>query len=286
VKVLVTGAGGQLGFELQRTVPAGVSLVALSSRECDVGDAAAVAAVLQRESPDVIINAAAYTAVDKAESEHAAAERVNAQGPANLAAHGLRLLHVSTDFVFDGSQGRPWTPADSPGPLSVYGRTKLAGEMPVLAMGAQGLVLRTSWVYSVHGSNFVKTMLKLMASRPELRVVADQFGAPTWARGLADALWRFVLRPGFSGIHHWRDAGAASWYDFAVAIGEEASAIGLLSRTVPVLPIGTSEYPTPARRPGFSLLDCSSTWQALEITPPHWRSQLRSMLQELKESHV
>jgi dTDP-4-dehydrorhamnose reductase len=116
--------------------------------------------------------------------------------------------------------------------------------------------------------------------------VADQFGAPTWARGLADALWGFVLRPGFSGIHHWRDAGAASWYDFAVAIGEEASAIGLLPRTVPILPIGTSEYPTPARRPGFSLLDCRTTWQALEITPPHWRSQLRSMLQELKESHV
>jgi dTDP-4-dehydrorhamnose reductase len=282
VKVLVTGAHGQLGFELQRTVPAGISPVFLGSGDCDIGDAAMVAAVMRRESPDLIINAAAYTAVDKAETEQAAAERVNVHGPANLAAHGTRVLHVSTDFVFDGLQGRPWRISDLPAPLSVYGRTKLAGEASVLTLGARGLVLRTSWVYSVHGNNFVKTMLRLMASKPELRVVADQFGAPTWARGLAEALWRCTQNPRMSGIHHWRDAGSASWYDFAIAIGEEAADAGLLPAPVPVLPIATSEYPTPARRPGFSLLDCTETWKALGIQPPHWRKQLRQMLRELK----
>lgn len=281
MKVLITGASGQLGFELQRTAPAGISTVSLGSRECDIGDAAAVAAVLRRESPDIIINAAAYTAVDRAEADQAAAERVNAQGPANLAAHGIRMLHVSTDFVFDGLQGRPWRTSDVPAPLSVYGRTKLAGEAPVLALGAHGLVLRTSWVYSVHGNNFVKTMLKLMASKPELRVVADQIGAPTWARGLAEALWRCTQLP-ISGVHHWRDAGAASWYDFAVAIGEEGLSAGLLPAAIPVLPIATKDYPTPARRPGFSLLDCSETWKALGCEPPHWRKHLRQMLRELK----
>ncbi|MEO6186443.1 MAG: dTDP-4-dehydrorhamnose reductase [Steroidobacteraceae bacterium] len=285
MKVLITGAGGQLGFELQRTAPAGVSVCALKSGDCDIGDANAVAAVVRREAPDVIINAAAYTAVDKAESDPAAAERVNAQGPLNLAGSGARLLHVSTDFVFDGLRGTPWKPADPTQPLSVYGRSKLAGEQPVLALGARGLVLRTSWVYSTHGNNFVKTMLKLMGTRPELRVVADQIGAPTWARGLAGALWRCVDRPALSGVHHWRDAGAASWYDFAVAIGEEGAQLGLLPAAVPVHPIGTLDYPTPARRPAFSLLDCTSTWQALELTPPHWRIQLRGMLKEMKEGN-
>ena len=281
MKVLVTGAGGQLGFELQRTAPERITVVALSSRDCDVGDAAAVTAVLRRENPDLIINAAAYTAVDKAESDQAAAARVNEAGPANLASHGIRVLHVSTDFVFDGSQGRPWKPDDAARPLSVYGLTKLAGEAPVLAMG--GLVLRTSWVYSTHGGNFVKTMLKLMATRPALRVVADQIAAPTWARGLAQVLWRCAQMPSIRGIQHWHDAGSASWYDFAVAIGEEACATGLLPREVPVAPITTADFPTPARRPAFSLLDCAETWRLLGEAPPHWRSQLRLMLAELKK---
>ena len=285
MKVLITGAGGQLGYELQRTAPPGISLCPLRSAECDIGDASAVAAVLDREKPDVVINAAAYTAVDKAETEADAAERVNVLGPTHLAAGAARLLHVSTDFVFDGKQGSPWKPTEATAPLSVYGRTKRDGEAPVLAMGGRGLVLRTSWVYSTHGSNFVKTMLKLMGSRPELRVVADQIGAPTWARGLAVALWRCVQRPTLHGIHHWRDAGAASWYDFAVAIGEEALALGLLPAALPILPIRTADYPTPARRPGFSLLDCTDTWRALEVLPPHWRVNLRGMLKELKETH-
>ena len=285
MKVIVTGAGGQLGQELARTVPPGVTLALLTSRDCDIGDAAAVAAMVVRERPQVIINAAAYTAVDKAESEIALATRVNARGPSFLAGAGteFRLIQVSTDFVFDGTRARAYRPEDAPNPLSVYGRTKLEGEAPVRSRGARGLVLRTSWVYSAGGSNFVKTMLRLMATRPELRVVSDQIAAPTWARGLADALWRVVERPQLSGVHHWRDAGVASWYDFAVAIAEEAHALGMLSQAVTVLPIETRDYPTPARRPGFSLLDCTQTWRELDLLPPHWRVNLRKMLIELKE---
>jgi dTDP-4-dehydrorhamnose reductase len=192
---------------------------------------------------------------------------------------------VSTDFVFDGSVGRPWRTDDHPNPLSVYGRSKLAGEAPVLALQRSGLVLRTSWVYSKFGGNFVTTMLKLMSTRPQLRVVADQVGAPTWAHGLAGALWRAVERPAVSGLHHWRDAGAASWYDFAVAIAEEGRAAGLLATPVEVLPIQTTDYPTPAHRPSYSLLDCTNTWRELDLAPPHWRLPLRKMLAELTEDH-
>ena len=287
MRVLITGAGGQLGRELVRIAPADAVVTALGSADCDVGDPDSVARAITSHRPEIIINAAGYTAVDKAESEPAVADRVNAQGPANLAAAaGLaRLLHVSTDFVFDGSQGQPWRTDDRTNPLSVYGRSKLAGEAPVLALGNRGAVLRTSWVYSKFGGNFVKTMLRLMASRPEVRVVSDQVGAPTWARGLAEALWRLAGRQDMHGLHHWRDAGAASWYDFAVAIAEEAAALQLLTRPVSVLPIGTADYPTPARRPAYSLLDCATTWQQLGHSPPHWRAQLRSMLLELKEDH-
>jgi dTDP-4-dehydrorhamnose reductase len=272
---------------LARTSPPGVTLSLLTSSVCDVGDAQAVAAMLAREQPDVIINAAAYTAVDKAEAEVDAAERVNAHGPRNLARYSgaARLLHVSTDFVFAGDQASILRPSDPTNPLSVYGRTKLAGESPVLALGERGLVVRTSWVYSRFGNNFVKTMLKLMSSRPQVRVVADQVGAPTWANGLAGALWRMAGLPQVHGLHHWRDAGAASWYDFAVAISEEGAARQLLTGATSVMPIRTQDYPTPARRPSYSLLDCADTWEQIGITPPHWRDNLRLMLDELKGTH-
>jgi dTDP-4-dehydrorhamnose reductase len=285
MKVVVTGAGGQLGQELGRSVPPGVTATMLASKDCDIGDAAAVSAMVVRERPQVIINAAAYTAVDKAEGEVALATRINARGPSNLASAGteFRLIHVSTDFVFDGTRARAYRPEDAPNPLSVYGRTKLEGEAPVRSRGARGLVLRTSWVYSANGSNFVKTMLRLMATKPELRVVSDQIAAPTWAQGLALALWRAVERPQLSGVHHWRDAGVASWYDFATAISEEGHALGMLPHPVPVLPIETRDYPTPARRPAFSLLDCAQTWRELDLQPPHWRVNLRRMLLELKD---
>ncbi len=285
LEVLITGAGGQLGYELQRTVPPGVNAVALGRAQLDITSAEAVACALNHYRPQVIVNAAAYTAVDKAEQERELAAAVNATGPQRLARaaadRNLRLIHVSTDFVFDGAASAPYRPDDAPGPLGVYGATKLEGEERVLAAADDhAVVLRTGWVYSRHGGNFVKTMLRIMREREEIGVVADQVGTPTWARGLAETVWRFVLSPDITGIFHWSDAGVASWYDFAVAIEEEGRERGLLTRPVKVRPIATCEYPTPARRPAYSVLDKSATWSALGQRPMHWRTALRSMLCE------
>jgi dTDP-4-dehydrorhamnose reductase len=284
MKVLITGANGQLGQALQATAPVNVSIIAAGSAELDIGDAATVEALLLAERPDAIFNAAAYTAVDKAESEEALAVRTNAEGVANLAraagAIGARLVHVSTDFVFDGLSGVPYLPDAPTAPLGVYGRTKRQGE---LAAGPDALVVRTAWVYGSRGGNFVRTMLRLMAERDEVRVVADQIGTPTFAGSLADALWR-LHAAGAKGLFHYTDSGAASWYDFAVAIQEEALAIGLLTRAVPVLPIATSDYPTPAARPHYSVLDKSATFALLGGAAPHWRVNLRKMLKDILEN--
>lgn len=287
MKVLLAGAGGQAGWELRRTAPPGVRLLALDSAALDITDQRAVAEVVAEERPAVIINAAAYTAVDRAESEPGRAVAVNSHGVANLAGaareNGARLVQISTDFVFDGLQSRPYAPNDPPNPLGVYGGSKLAGEAAVRqALGDEGLIVRTAWLYSSHGHNFVKTMLRLFAGRDEVRVVADQIGTPTWARGLAETIWR-LTEIGASGIHHWTDAGVAGWYDFACAIQEEALALGLLSRAVPVVPVTTSEYPTPARRPACSVLDKTKTRKLLGGPVLHWRVQLRHMLAEYRE---
>jgi dTDP-4-dehydrorhamnose reductase len=283
MKVLITGANGQLGRALQATAPLGVSIIAAGSAELDIGDAAAVDALLLAERPDAIFNAAAYTAVDKAESEEALATRTNSEGVANLArgaaAISARLVHVSTDFVFNGLSGVPYLPDAPTAPLGVYGRTKRQGE---LAAGPDALVVRTAWVYGSRGGNFVRTMLRLMAERDEVRVVADQIGTPTFAASLADALWR-LHAAGAKGLFHYTDSGAASWYDFAVAIQEEALAIGLLQHAVPVIPIATSDYPTPAARPHYSVLDKSATFALLGGAAPHWRVNLRKMLKDILE---
>jgi dTDP-4-dehydrorhamnose reductase len=281
MKVLITGANGQLGRALQATIPSDVSIVATGSAELDIGNASAVDALMSAERPDAIFNAAAYTAVDKAESEEALAMRINAEGVANLArgaaAVGARLVHVSTDFVFDGRSGIPYAPEAPTAPLGVYGRTKRQGE---IATGPDALIVRTAWVYGSQGGNFVRTMLRLMAERDEVRVVADQIGTPTFAASLADALWR-LHAAGAKGLFHYTDSGAASWYDFAVAIQEEALAIGLLARAVPVIPIATSDYPTPAARPHYSVLDKSATFALLGGAAPHWRVNLRKMLKDI-----
>ena len=288
MKTLITGANGQLGWELQRTRPDGWQIIALNRTGLDITDSGAVAAVFQKHGPDLVINTAAYTAVDKAESEKDKAYEVNVRGAANIAKaaehSGARLIHISTDFVFDGSKSRPYLPGDRPDPLSVYGSSKLQGEQAVLTetMG-KALILRTGWVYSSHGSNFVKTMLKLMAERDGISIVADQVGTPTWARDLAKTIYRFANIRDMHGIYHWTDAGVASWYDFAVAIQEEAHRMKILQSLIPIIPIRTEDYPTAAKRPPYSVLDKTATWQTLGRTASHWRVSLRLMLEEIKQ---
>lgn len=278
MKIVIAGCNGQLGRSLANTAPANAQLVRLASAVLDISDPAAVADQISRHRPDIIINAAAYTAVDRAEAEEDRAFAVNATGPALLAEAarrcGARLVHISTDFVFSGDTGIPYRTDSPTAPLSAYGRSKLAGEQ---AAGSDALILRTAWVYGPDGNNFVRTMLRLMAERPEIKVVADQIGTPTYAPALAEAIWGLIAAHA-SGIYHYTDSGVASWYDFAVAIQEEALDAGLLTRRTIVTPIATVDFPTPARRPHFSVLDKSATVALLGKPPPHWREQLRKMM--------
>ena len=285
MKVLVTGANGQVGQALKSCVPGDVHVVAASRTECDLGNPGSIRRVLAEHLPDVVINTAAYTAVDRAESEESQAMSINAVGVGVLAEElqkqGGRLIHISTDFVFDGNISRAYRPNDLPHPLSSYGRSKAAGEV---AAGTDALIVRTSWVYAAAGTNFVRTMLRLMRERDEISVVADQIGCPTWAENLAKVLWKLAAL-NKKGILHHRDAGVASWYDFAGAIQEEALSIGLLNKQIRIIPIRTDQYPTPAIRPAFCLLDDSTTRNLLGDINPHWRESLRKMLnQEMKNS--
>ena len=283
--VLLLGFGGQLGTALQATKPADVTLVARDYPDIDLGDAAAIEDLIARVSPKIVLNAAAYTAVDKAESEAELAFRINGDGVGAIARAaervGARLVHVSTDYVFDGTKGYPYLPDDPPTPKSAYGKSKLAGERAARDACRDCLIVRTAWLYHEVGANFVKTMLRLMASRPEVRVVCDQVGTPTYAGSLAEALWA-LAQGGHRGILHFTDSGVASWYDFACAIQEEALALGLVEKTVPVLPISTAEYPLPAPRPVFGVLDKTETWALLGRPADHWRNNLRVMLKRMK----
>lgn len=283
--VLVTGAGGQVATELARQSPAGIRVESLGRAALDVGDADAVDSAVERLRPRIVFNAAAFTAVDLAERNESEADRVNHRGVRHLVAacrrHGARLVHVSTDYVFDGQSCAPYETDAVASPVSAYGRTKLAGERAALELDG-ALVVRTAWVYSAHGRNFMKTMIGLMRERPEVRVVCDQIGSPTAAPGLAAALWALVAA-GESGIHHWTDAGVASWYDFACAIQEEGVAIGLPLGGCRVLPIRTADYPTPARRPFAAILAKERTFAAIGGPALHWRAALRSVLREYLE---
>lgn len=286
-RVLITGASGQLGWELQHTAPAAYEITACDRQMLDITDLSSVSSVVEQQHPDVIINCAAYTSVDRAEQESEVAYAVNATGTSNIAQiakqQRIKLVHISTDFVFDGRQSTPYSPEDIPNPQSIYGQSKLEGERAVLEVSqGDAMVIRTSWVYSSHGNNFVKTMLKLMQERDELNIVSDQVGTPSWGRNIATCVWKMVAKSNPKGIYHWSDAGVASWYDFAVAIQDEALRIGLLNKQIPVAPIITTEYPLPAKRPAFSVLDKSNTWQLLGEKSPHWRHSLIQMLQELK----
>jgi len=280
MKVLITGANGQLGGALQRLAPSWAEINAIDVDDCDLTDTGMLTARLVVEAPDVIINAAAYTAVDKAEGDEELARAINADAVATMvaamASTGGKVVHVSTDYVFDGSSSAPYAPNAPRNPQSAYGRTKAEGED---CLRPEDLLVRTAWVYEAGGANFVRTMIRLMNERDELGVVADQIGAPTWATGLARTIWALVEKGAVGTFHHCDD-GVASWHDFAVAIGEEAHALGLVARIPAIRPITTAEYPTPARRPAFSLLDCSATRACLGDKPVPWRENLRLMLIE------
>lgn len=286
MKVLLTGASGQLGRALLASAPAGIEVAARSRAQLDIADAGALAKAFAQVEPQVVLNAAAYTDVDAAESDPVAASRCNADGVARLAQacarQAARLIHVSTDFVFDGDKSLPYLPQDAPHPVNVYGESKLRGERSALAeLGGRACIVRSSWLYGAGSTNFVTRMLELMRTRTELRVVMDQIGAPTWTGSLAPVLWRMAGGE-LSDIHHWCDSGVASRYDFAVAIAEEAVAAGLLTSLPSIIPITSANYPMPARRPAYAVLDKRSTENALALRAPHWRSSLRHMLRELR----
>lgn len=288
MRALLFGPGGQLGRELlHRATGHGVVLTAVARATADLGDADAVAAVVERADVDIVINAAAYTAVDQAESEEALAHSVNAAAPAAMArvcaARGLPLIHVSTDYVFDGSGTAAWREDDPVGPVGAYGRSKLAGEQAIAATGARALIVRTSWVFSPYGRNFVKTMLSL-AARPELRVVDDQYGRPTAAGDLAEVLLvaarRMVEEPDgpVRGLLHFAGEGVATWREFAEAV------FALAGGAAPVIvPVSTRQYPTPARRPANSVLDCGRVETLLGIRPRAWHDGLAETVSTLLE---
>lgn len=280
MRVLITGANGQLGGALQRLAPAWAELNAIDADDCDFTEVSMLRARLTVEAPDIILNAAAYTAVDKAEDDEELARAINAEAVEAMveamATTGGKVVHVSTDFVFDGTATRPYRPDDVRNPLSVYGRTKAEGEDH---LRPEDLLVRTAWVYEAGGANFVRTMIRLMNERDELAVVADQIGAPTWASELARTIWALVEK-GATGTFHHCDDGAISWHEFAVAIAEESHALGLVARIPTIRPITTAEYPTPAQRPAYSLLDCSDTRALLGYASVPWRDNLRLMLKE------
>lgn len=286
IRALVLGAGGQLGQTCMAVSPPNVSAIGLARSECDITDPVALKQAVSDLRPQVVINSAAYTAVDQAEEEADAARAANADAPALIAdlcaQYQSRLIHLSTDFVFDGRGHKPYLPEAQPAPLGVYGHTKWQGEQAVLERGAHGVVLRTSWVYASGGRNFVSTMLRLMRARGEVKVVSDQIGCPTSTRGLAEICWALALNQGAAGVFHWSDAGAISWFDFACAIRDEALKLGLLSEPVVVEPITSAAFPTKAQRPAYSVLDASATCLKLGVSQQPWRDALRDMLRSLQ----
>lgn len=280
-KIILLGASGQLGRQLAESRPEDIELLALRHAELDICDSLAVKSLLQTFQPTQIINAAAYTRVDDAETDSESAFAVNARGPAVIAENctaNCRVIHISTDFVFNGKSNRPYQPFDETGPLSVYGKSKLQGELNLFSRRPDSLVIRTAWLYSSQGKNFLTTMLRLMAEREELGVVADQFGTPTSVISLAEAIWRFVAKPELQGIYHWTDQGIASWYEFACEIQRLALDMNLLDKKIPIRALTTQEYPTPAQRPAYSVLEKSSAYLAINFTGLPWQAELEKVL--------
>ncbi len=287
MKILLTGCAGQLGRELKRSLACLGEVIACDRSQLDLARADPLRAALRSIAPAVIINAAAYTAVDKAEAEPGLADTINSLAPGILAAEARRLdallIHYSTDYVFDGSKATAYTEDDAPAPLSAYGRSKLGGERAIAAAGGRHLIFRTSWVYGLHGANFMKTMLRLARERNELRVVGDQVGAPTWSRHLADATSHVLARKDIpDGLYHLAAAGETSWHGYAEAIFGEALRAGLLENIPVVNRIASADFPLPAARPANSRLDCSRFRRDFGLALPDWRTGLIDCLADAR----
>jgi len=291
MRVLVTGANGQVGSELiLEGEKLGLDMLATGRNELDITRQNAVNRYFQDKQPDIVINAAAYTAVDKAESEPEQASAINSDGAANLARacaeRNIPLLHISTDYVFDGKKQGAYTETDTPNPQCIYGKSKLEGERATEAICNQYIILRVSWVFGAYGNNFVKTMLRLGKERDVLKIVSDQYGGPTWAGDIASTLLQIAKRWGDGenipwGIYHYSGQPATSWRNFAKAIFKEAEKANIIGAQPKVVPITTAEYPTPAPRPLNSILNCRKIEQLLSINQPDWRTGLRQVLKEL-----
>ena len=290
-KILLIGKNGQLGRELQPLLQKKGELISLGKADLDLTQSNQISNALQQSQPNLIINAAAYTAVDKAESEPEIAYAVNETAPKIIAQwanqFGARVFHISTDYVFDGTKNNPYREEDTPHPLGVYGKSKLAGEEAIKANCKDYIILRTAWVYGAYGKgNFVKTMLRLGKEREQLNVVSDQIGTPTWTYDIAQASVELISKLSSSPmqeIYHFTNSGVASWYDFAIAIFEEAKALPFPLTIKRVLPIPTKDYPTPAKRPLYSVLSGEKIAKILTSSPPQWRVSLRAMLNQLQD---
>jgi len=296
VTTLVLGGNGQLGrllpaalAPLGRVITATRNGLLADGSACETADLSrpdSLPDLLARVQPQRVVNAAAYTAVDRAEEERDLAFAVNAQAPGVIArwcaAQGIPLVHYSTDYVFDGQASRPYLPNDPTGPLGAYGASKLAGEEAIREAGGQHMILRTAWVYAAHGQNFLRTMLRLAAERDTLRVVADQVGTPTSADLIASVTAKILaLDADMTGVWHLTATGQTSWHGFAEALLGEAHAVGLISRLPQVVPITTADYPTPARRPAYSCLDCGSLVADFQVDLPEWRQGMADVIARL-----
>jgi len=288
-KILLIGSQGQVGQELEKILPEAGELISLSRAQLDLSQSEAIARVIETIKPNFVVNAAAYTAVDKAESEPELAWQINAQAPAIMAQSseriGATLLHISTDYVFNGQKNTPYLESDLSDPLGVYGLSKRDGEELIKKAKGSHIILRTAWVYGLQGKgNFVKTMLRLGQEREILKIVSDQIGSPTWSYDIAMRIAEIIknIEKVPTGIYHFTDSGSISWYDFAMNIFEEAGKLGIPLKLQQVIPINTDQYPTPAKRPAYSVLSNQKLTDCLGSYPPYWRDSLKKMLAQVQ----